>query len=305
MIHKLEFRAMGCQILVAIDSPQKPAELERVPDWFESWEQGFSRFRLDSELSLVNRRAGIPTQVSQDFADVFAITLEADRISGGMVTPVILDSLLQAGYDQSFDLLAPQQAFSYAEPILCLPRLSEINWEATTRTICTPPDLHLDFGGIVKGWAAHQTVERLKEYGPVLVDAAGDIAVSGLQSDGQPWLIGVADPFNPSENLELLQMQRGGVATSGRDRRRWLQGSRWNHHIIDPRTGAPAETDVLTATVVAPSAIQAEWAAKTSLIMGSQAGLDWLETNPSFEGMLVLEDGQCLYSHNFENYLWR
>ena len=83
MIHKLQFRAMGCQMLVAIDSPQKPAELELVPAWFEGWEQTFSRFRLDSELSLVNRRAGMPTQVSQDFADVFEIALEAERISGG------------------------------------------------------------------------------------------------------------------------------------------------------------------------------------------------------------------------------
>ncbi|HAE58019.1 MAG TPA: FAD:protein FMN transferase, partial [Anaerolineae bacterium] len=171
MIHKLQFRAMGCQMLVAIDSPQKPAELELVPVWFEGWEQTFSRFRLDSELSLVNRRAGFPTQVSQGFADVFEIALEAERISGGMVTPVLLDSLLRAGYDRSFDLLAPQQTFSYPEPILCLPRLGEIDWDASTRTIFSPPDLHLDFGGIVKGWAAHQAAEKLKGIGPALVDA--------------------------------------------------------------------------------------------------------------------------------------
>ncbi|PKN94282.1 MAG: FAD:protein FMN transferase [Chloroflexi bacterium HGW-Chloroflexi-6] len=292
-------------MLVAIDSPQKPAELDLVPTWFEAWEQTFSRFRLDSELSLVNRRAGIPTQVSREFADVFEIALEVERISGGMVTPVLLDNLLRSGYDRSFDLLAPQQVFSCPEPILSLPRLSEIDWNVATRTICSPPDLHLDFGGIVKGWAAHQAAEKLKEFGPTLVDAGGDIAVSGLQADGQPWPIGVANPFNPTENLDLLQIEAGGVATSGRDRRRWLQGSRWNHHIIDPRSGAPAETDVLTATVIAPSVIQAEMTAKTCLILGSQNGLDWLETDPSLAGMLVLEDGQRLYSNKFENYLWR
>ena len=305
MIHKLEFRAMGCQMLVAIDSPQKPAELELVPAWFEDWEQIFSRFRLDSELSMVNRRAGMPTQVSQEFADVFEIALDVERMSGGMVTPVLLDSLLRAGYDRSFDLLAPQQVFSYPEPILSLPRLGEVDWDAATRTICSPPDLHLDFGGIVKGWAATRAVERLKEIGSSLVDAGGDIAVSGPQADGQPWPIGVANPFNPTENLGLLQIEGGGVATSGRDRRRWLQGSHWNHHIIDPRSGAPAETDVLTATVIAPSVIQAETAAKTCLILGSQDGLVWLEADPALAGMLVLEDGQCLYSNHFENHLWR
>jgi len=305
MIHKLHFRAMGCQMLVAIDSPQRPDELELVPAWFEGWEQTFSRFRLDSELSLVNRRAGIPTQVSQDFAGVFETALVVEQISAGMVTPVLLDSLLRAGYDKSFELLAPQQVFSYPEPVLCLPRLGEIDWDAASRTICSPPDLHLDFGGIVKGWAAHQAAEKLKGIGPALVDAGGDIAVSGPQADGQPWPIGVADPFSPTENLDLLQIEGGGLATSGRNRRRWLQGNQWNHHIIDPRSGAPAETDVLTATVMAPSVIEAETAAKTCLILGGQNGLDWLEADPSLAGMLVLEDGRRLYSNKFNKYLWR
>lgn len=305
MMHRLQFRAMGCQMLVAIDSPQTPAELEFVPAWFEGWEQTFSRFRLDSELGRLNRRAGIPTQVSQDFANVFEIALTVERMSGGLVTPVLLDSLLRAGYDRSFDLLAPQQVFSGPDPVLSLPRLGEVDWDAATRTVCTPPDLHLDFGGIVKGWAAAQAAEKLKEIGPVLVDAGGDIAVSGRQADGQPWPIGLANPFNPTENLDLLQITGGGVATSGRDRRRWLQGNHWNHHLIDPRYGTLAETDVLAATVIAPSVIQAEMAAKTCLILGSQDGLDWLESDPSLAGMLVLEDGRCLQSSNFENHLWR
>ena len=305
MIHKLQFHAMGTEMLVAIDSSQKPVELDFVPVWFEGWEQTFSRFRLDSELSLVNRRAGMATQVSQDFADVFEIALAVERTSAGMVTPVLLDSLLQAGYDRSFDLLTRQQAFAYPEPVSTLPRLGDVDWDAATRTICSPPNLHLDFGGFVKGWAAHQTAERLKQIGPVLVDAGGDNAVSGRQSNGQPWPIGVTNPFNPTENLDLLRVEAGGVATSGRDRRRWLQGDHWNHHIIDPRSGLPAETDILTATVIAPSVIQAEMAAKTCLILGSQDGIDWLEADPSLAGMLVLENGLCLQSNNFENYFWR
>lgn len=70
------------------------------------------------------------------------------------------------------------------------------------------------------------------------------------------------------------------------------------HHIIDPRTNLPAETGVLTSTVTAPTSIQAEWAAKTSLPLGSEGGLEWLNVNPELAGMLVLEDGQCLYSGN-------
>jgi thiamine biosynthesis lipoprotein len=99
-------------------------------------------------------------------------------------------------------------------------------------------------------------------------------------------------------------IERGGVATSGKDYRRWQLDSVWQHHIIDPRTGLPAQTDVLTATVIAPSAVEAEVAAKVALISGSRAGLEWLEADPTLAGMLVLEDGQRIYSQRIHEYLW-
>jgi thiamine biosynthesis lipoprotein len=301
MLQKLEFHAMGCEMLVALDHPTPVKELDRVPEWFEHWESLFSRFRLNSELARVNSSDGAPVQVGAEFAEVFELSREAEKQSHGLVTPVLLDALLEAGYDRSFELLAPSPHIIEPQPHV---GLSQIEWDATTRTIFLPPGLHLDFGGIVKGWAANETVNRLKKYGPVLMDAAGDIAIGTKLSNGKRWPVGVADPFHPPNNLELLKLENCGVATSGKDRRRWQQNGNGYHHIIDPRTNLPAETDVLTASVIAPASIQAEWAAKTSLLLGSQAGLEWLNANPELAGLLVLEDGQCLYSDNFEKYLW-
>ena len=305
MIHKLDFRAMGCEMMAAIDVDSLPAEMELLPNWFEGWEKTFSRFRQDSELNQVNNWAGIATQVSQDFAEVFELALNAESSSSGLVTPLVLDALLNAGYNQTFEHLKLKSENSEMEKIVILPHLTEIRWDPITRTIITPPDLHLDFGGIVKGWAAQKTAERLSEFGPTLMDAGGDIAVSGTRADGQPWSIGVANPFNPSENIEIIQLLEGGVATSGRDRRRWVMGDHWQHHIIDPRSGFPAKTDLLPVTVIAPSVSKAEMAAKTCLILGSQRGIDWLETDESLAGLFVLENGQCLTSERFNNYIWR
>ncbi len=97
---------------------------------------------------------------------------------------------------------------------------------------------------------------------------------------------------------------RGGVATSGRDYRRWQRDGAWQHHILDPRTGQPAATDVLSATVIAPTAREAEAAAKAALILGSREGLEWLETHPAFAGLLILEDSRMRYSHRLYKYLW-
>ena len=304
MIYKTEFRAMGSQMLAALDTPpaRTPHRLDSVPQWFEAWEASLSRFRPESELSQLNQNAGEEQNVSSTLWEVFELSLEANRQSDGLVTPLILDALVDAGYSASFEQLAALPSDSRTGH--ATPDVSQIKADALHRTIQLPPNAHLDFGGVAKGWAAHKAMQKLKLYGPALIDAGGDIAISGLQADGQPWPVGIIDPFLPERNLYTLRLGRCGIATSGRDFRRWKQGDAWKHHIIDPRTGEPAETDVFSVTIIAPTVIEAEVAAKVSLISGSQAGLTWLEARPSLAGLLILEDGQRLYSPNFEKYIW-
>ena len=307
MINKHEFKAMGCHMLAALDLPVEipPTQLDQVPGWFETWEQSLSRFRETSELTKLNSSAGRPFQVSEILWEVLHTALESERLSFGLVTPTVLDALVMAGYDRSFDQLPQASSTLMRDYIAPVGLLSEVLLDESTRTVCLPPGLRLDFGGVAKGWAADQATRRLSDSGPALVNAGGDIAVSGPQSNGDAWPIGISDPFNPEGDLETLMIDQGGVATSGKDYRRWQQGGIWQHHIIDPRTGMPAQTDVLTATVIAPSAVEAEVAAKVALISGSRAGLDWLESNSSLAGILVLEDGQRIYSRRISQYLWR
>jgi thiamine biosynthesis lipoprotein len=82
-----------------------------------------------------------------------------------------------------------------------------------------------------------------------------------------------------------------------------MQGGRWQHHILDPRTGDPATTDVLTSTVIASNVMKAEMAAKVVLILGSQEGLAWLNTHPGYAGLMVTENGDVLTSEVFEQAL--
>jgi thiamine biosynthesis lipoprotein len=164
--------------------------------------------------------------------------------------------------------------------------------------------MRLDFGGMAKGWAADQAARRLSSVAPALVDAGGDIAVSDAMASGEAWPIAIADPFKADADLDLLMVNRGGVATSGRDYRRWQREGKWLHHIIDPRTGAPAETDVLTATVIGPTTAEAEVAAKVALILGSQTGMQWIEARPELAGLLVLENGQVVRSRRLDKYMW-
>jgi thiamine biosynthesis lipoprotein len=307
MIKQIEFKAMGCHMMAALDnsSLRTKERLQQVPVWFEAWEQILSRFRENSELSQLNHIQGVPVVVSQILWTVFQACVEAEKTSNGLVTPTILEALMQAGYTDNFADLpnTEMQSSPSAEIIAC--SMSEISWDKANKTICLPPGVHLDFGGIAKGWAADQAVQRLKIYGPALVNAGGDIAISGLMNKGQTWPVSVVDPFQPENDLEMLQLGHCGVATSGIDYRRWLQEGAWKHHIIDPRTSMPAVTDLISVTVIAPSTQEAEVAAKVVLISGSQAGISWLETKPGLEGILVLQNGDRLYSQGVNKYLWR
>jgi thiamine biosynthesis lipoprotein len=303
---EIRFKAMGCQMMAALDNPsQRGAEvLKQVPAWFEAWEQTLSRFRPDSELSRLNQSSGEPVAVSRTLWDVYRTARQAEQFTQGLVTPVVLDALLQSGYDRSFEQLGTTIRPTQSRTAAPTGSLQQVIEDPEALRLQLPAGMHLDFGGVAKGWAAEQAVRRLKPYGPALVDAGGDIAVSGLRENGQPWAVGVEDPGQPDSEMEILLVGRSGIATSGTDYRRWQQNGKWQHHIIDPRTGQPADTDVLTATVIARSLSTAEAAAKTTLILGSQLGLRWLEDQAGCEGLLVLADGSRLYSRGVSKYLW-
>jgi FAD:protein FMN transferase len=300
------FRAMGSQILIAMDtdpSTLNEAGLEAAV-WFEEWEQTFSRFRLTSELSEVNQHTGQFWRVSPNFWRVFNLALDVEKMTDGLVTPTVLNALEEAGYNQSFDEMAKNMESYLGKSIAGTGDLHDIEIDEDNRAIRLPFGVRLDLGGIVKGWAAQQAMIRLRDTAPVLVDAGGDIAISGPMHNGLPWAIGLSDPLHSGQTSGLVMLSGGGVATSGRDYRRWMQGNQWKHHIIDPRIDAPAETDVLTATIIAPDLTLAEAWSKAGLILGSEAAKQKLDQQEGIEYLLVEESGKSIESYNFYEYRW-
>jgi thiamine biosynthesis lipoprotein len=299
------FRAMGCRIQILLDRAEDALEsrLEPVPQWFEEWESVLSRFRTESELSRLNGSEKRIRRVGPILGAVLGDSLRAAKLTGGLVTPLVHDALLAAGYDRPFDEMADGIRNS-GTPNFPVPDWHAIRWNRKDSRIRFPDGARLDFGGIAKGWAADRTSAALRRYGPALVDAGGDISASGPRADGSPWPVGVANPFFAEAPLLTLALAKGGVATSGRDIRKWNSGGGLRHHIIDPRTGEPAQTDVITATVIAPDARRAEAGAKSALILGSEGGVDWLNRHPDLAGMLVLADRRIVYSGRFADFIW-
>ena len=129
---------------------------------------------------------------------------------------------------------------------------------AIARSASLGRGVRIDLGGIAKGFAVDRASELLAPVGPSLVNAGGDIAATG------EWIVGVDKEGEPL----ALALVDGALATSGRDRRRWLRDGEERHHLIDPSTGRPAESDLLRVTAFAATAVEAEVIAKTRFLVG-------------------------------------
>lgn len=296
------FRAMNTEVTVAVAAeerhrPEVEAALDGVEGLFGRSEAVMSRFLPESELSSLNRSAGHPFRASPLLFAVVSEAMVAAQVTEGLFDPTVLGALVRAGYDRSFESMNGAAGDGNAAGDASAP----CNWqlvrlEPSSRTITLPTGCGLDLGGIAKGWTVDRALERLRPFGHFAVDAGGDLYAAGLQADGSPWTVGVEDPFHPDRDLRVLAVRDQAVATSSISHRRWLRDGRPQHHLIDPRTGQPAESGVVAATVLAGSVGRAELLAKMALLLGPEEGLQILEKHPAVEGLLILATGRVVSS---------
>lgn len=257
------FDALGSECeLYALDVTD--AVLDAARAWIEAAHRRFTRFESDSELSRLNAAAGTWVAVSRELEALLRLALDAHERSGGLVHAGVLPALLAAGYTRT---IADGPTVATLERSRPLPPLDEM-LEVEPGRARLAPGSALDLGGLAKGWLADRCCEQL---GPnALVNLGGDLRARGAGPEGDGWPVGFA-----GRTVLLADM---GAATSGTTRRRWGEEL---HHLIDPRTGLPARSDLEEVSVLARTAAEAEVLAKTALLLGRDAGEIWLEGRAS------------------------
>jgi len=239
------------------------------------FEATFSRFQPDSELTYVNEQAGQQTPVSSEFIALVTVAKDLAERTGGLYNPFVLPSLQRAGYKGSW----PDPQAGLVQTDFTDRRLvpfSELRVGSTW--VQLPTSAAIDFGGIGKGYLLDQLTDWLHAQGVdnYWLSLGGDILCSGNDVTGEPWTIGIQG-VDQQHAVGTVQGKGGrlAIATSGVTKRR---GPSW-HHIIDPRTGRPADTDVLTATIATTAAVEADVFAKCAVIVGSSAAVEWLKSH--------------------------
>jgi FAD:protein FMN transferase len=297
-LHRTEWRAVGTSCAAAVtagshDELEVSWALAAARDEVAACERELSRFDPASDLSRLNAAGGRWTPVGRRLLEALDLAIRAREDTDGRFDPTVLPALAAAGYDRSFELLEEREA-----------RQAD-DWRANTAIELDTrngrarlePGSSVDLGGIGKGYAAGRALNAMlvpsSTLAGGLVDLGGDIAVSGESPEGGPWLVGVADPRREGETLAVLALDAGGIATSGRNARRFGPG-RSLHHLIDPETGESALGGPLTVTVVAPDPVAAEVNATTLAIAGPAEAEEYVRVRPAISALYVPQLGPTI-----------
>jgi len=281
------FPAMGTEVhVVVVGGPLSLLDLAR--DFVEDLEARWSRFRPTSEISRLNELAGRPVKVSPQTIALVQRAVEGARITEGRYDPTVLGALLRAGYDRSFELLT--DGTPRGRSALGLGH-QKIAVEPSRSTVMLPAGVGFDPGGIGKGYAADLLVQELLSHGAagVCANLGGDLRAEGEPPAGGPWTIGIEHPLR-SEPAAVVGLRGGAVATSTRARRTWGPQNDRRHHLIDPATGLPARTGLISTSVIAAEGWQAEVVAKAAFIAGLSEGL-YLMASTGTDGLLIDDEG--------------
>lgn len=273
------WRALGTLVHLVVTDPRcLPQARTLLKADLAEVDLACSRFRPDSEIVALQASKTSAQQVSPLLAEAIAVALRAAELTDGDVDPTIGAALSALGYDRDFDQIQKAQP-RQSVTVRTVPGWRAVHLDG--RTLTMPAGLQLDLGATAKAWAADRSAARIagQTGAGVLVSLGGDIAVAGPAPEGG-WRIRVQDVTGAPEDrpegpYTLIAIRDGGLATSSTRARRWQRGGDVLHHILDPRTGLPADPVWRTVSVAAGTCADAN-AASTAAIIRGRAALGWL-----------------------------
>ena len=290
------------EVTITVEPARRAAAAEaarRAAQRVQAWAGRLTRFSDDSDLSVLNSSNGHQVEVRPTLAAALNWAEDAGRRSQGVVDATMLDQRVAAESGAEPEAVAGARAW-------------RINPSGRSAVVERRADFRFDLDGVAKGWLADRAADLLRGWPGVAVDADGDIS---FQADsGVEWFVDIVDPRREDADalpLATVRLAGGdgwtrsyGVATSGTSVHRWqMDDGRANHHLIDRRTGRPADTDVVQATVVAPTAREAEMIAKTAVILGAQRAYRFLTQSSAFAAILLLDCDDLVATPGTEKWL--
>ena len=288
----LSFRALGTTAVIATHDPGSEGDACAVVEReLDAIDRACSRFRPDSELARINSANGERVAVSPLLLEAVHVALDAARSSGGLVDPTVGHALRGAGYDATFRVVAARDGNKFRAEFCTVPGWQTVELDEDAGTVRVPAGVELDLGATAKALACDRAAMAAAAVADgVLVGIGGDISVAGRAPTGG-WPVRIADDHAAPLDAAgpTVALERGGLATSSTTVRRWRSGATELHHIVDPRTGRPAESPWRTVSVAAKTCVDANVATTASFLLEDAPA--WLEAR-GLPARLVSIDGK-------------
>ena len=290
-------QVLGSLAFLTLVVEDKSSELIFNSLWqrINEFEQKFSRFLPDSELSKFNSRAGNIVRISPEFEQLLRKTKLMSKKTHDVFNPFILPSLQRAGYIGSWNEKDLTGIPDHSD-LTTIPNHKQLIIRKGSAKI--PSNSALDLGGIGKGYLLDQLVEFLEKENicRYWLSLGGDIICNGNDLNDQPWQVAISNASSLENDVDRISNfgKKIAIATSGIVKRQGYHKDKHWHHLIDPSTNEPAQTDILTATVCADSATNADIAAKCLVIRGSKNLEETAKLLPIGPILLQLGNGKII-----------
>jgi thiamine biosynthesis lipoprotein len=266
-LETLSFDAMNTTFYMAVSGCKIANWKEVMHGWVMYVEKEWSRFRVDNELGQVNQlEIGKVITISPPLFDILQRAEDYRRKTNGFFSPYLLPQMQFHGYKDSFPFHT-SRIINNTFPSLYDKETLPFLFEPMTGTVTRIADGQIDLGGIGKGYTVQAAANWLKTLGESdsgLIDGGGDMTV--WSNGNKEWNIGVADPFRNDLEITQLRLKNGSIATSNIIYRSWTKGNEIKHHLLNGKTGLPADNHMVQATVVTENCLDAEVGAKLCLI---------------------------------------
>ena len=281
--------------IVTIDVRDDGAEdaIARAFEWFRDVERRCNRFDPSSELRALTAQPGVAVPASDLVYSAVEFALAVAEETGGAFDPTVGGAMEARGFNRDYRSGETiTSGIDAGAPVT----YRDVELDPARRTIRLRQPLVLDLGAVVKGLAIDSAVRELAPFGNFAIDAGGDLYMAGRDATGEPWTVGIRHPRRDREVIETLRVSDAAVCTSG-DYERQGTTAEAGHHILDPRNGTSAGV-VVSATVVAPTAMVADALATAAFVLGPDEGIRLLERH-GVNGVLISPDLTRIVTRGF------
>ena len=270
--------------------------LDSLAQRCEYFESIFSRTIPTSDIGRVNAAGGKPVEVAPETADIIAKALTYCEASQGLFD-ITIGAVSTLG---DFKEGVVPDAADVAEGVKHVD-YTNVQLDGQTVTL-KDPKAKLDLGGIAKGYIADDLCKMLEEAGcdSGFVNLGGNVKTVGVKPDGKPWHVGIQDPNDVQGTVVAAvyaQPDGTSVVTSGLYERQFTKAGTKYWHILDPKTGYPVKTDLVSATIISSASIDGDGYTKPLFMMGHDEALAWINAKDGIEGMVVSADGTITQSN--------